>query len=123
MTKFGGCVFRRGLYFFACTIRVCLPVILVERELTLAALLLLAKIGQISDVFVKSCDTRERSKGDAPWLNPLQALPLPKPPREDLSMDFITGIPQSVHGNNAILTFVDRLTKYAHFVNLCRVMI
>ena len=31
-------------------------------------------------------------------------------------MDFITGLPPSVIGNNAILTFVDRLTKYAHFV-------
>ena len=31
-------------------------------------------------------------------------------------MDFITGLPPSVNGNNAILIFVDRLTKYAHFV-------
>ena len=33
-----------------------------------------------------------------------------------LSLDFITGLLPSVNGNNAILTFVDRLTKYAHFV-------
>lgn len=28
---------------------------------------------------------------------------------------FITGLPVSTEGNNAILTFVDRLTKQAHF--------
>ena len=63
---------------------------------------------------MKSRDTCQRSKGDAPRPNPLQALPLPKRPWEDLSMDFITGPPPSVNGNNAILTFVDRLTKYAY---------
>ena len=31
-------------------------------------------------------------------------------------MDFIMGLPTSANGNNAIPTFVDRLTKYAHFV-------
>ena len=31
-------------------------------------------------------------------------------------MDFITGLPESTLGNDTILTFVDRLTKQAHFV-------
>ena len=31
-------------------------------------------------------------------------------------MDFITGLPVTESGNNAILTFIDRLTKQAHFV-------
>ena len=74
------------------------------------------KLAKSVKSFVKSCDTCQRSKGDALRPNPLQALPLPKRPWEDLSMDFITGLPPSVNGNNAILTFVDRLTKYAHFV-------
>ena len=66
--------------------------------------------------FVKACDTCQRCKGDAPRPNPLQALSVPRRPWEDLSMDFITGLPVTENGNNAILTFVDRLTKYAHFV-------
>ena len=74
------------------------------------------KLAKSVKPFVKSCDTCQCSKGDAPRPNPLQALPLPKRPWEDLSMDVITGIPPSVNGNNALLTFVDRLTMYAHFV-------
>ena len=31
-------------------------------------------------------------------------------------MDFIMGLPVSSTGNNAVLTFIDRLTKQAHFV-------
>ena len=74
------------------------------------------KLAKSVKSFVKSCDTCQRCKGDSPRQNPLQALPLPKRPSEDLSMDFITGLPSTANGNNAILTFVDRLTKYAHFV-------
>ena len=74
------------------------------------------KLAKSVKSFVKSCDTCQRCKGDSPRPNPLQALPLPKRPWEDLSMDFITGLPSTANGNNAILTFVDRLTNYAHFV-------
>lgn len=74
------------------------------------------KLAKAVKRFVTSCDVCQRCKGDQPPPNPLQPLPLPKRPWEDLSMDFIVGLPTTVNGNNAILTFVDRLTKYAHFV-------
>ena len=93
-----------------------LPVILLERELTHNCGVTFIGQNWPNQSFVKSCDTCQGSEGNAPRSNPLQALPLPKRPWEDLSMDFITGLPPSVNGNNAILTFVDRLTKYAHFV-------
>ena len=69
------------------------------------------KLAKSMKSLVKYWDACQRCKGDSPRPNPLQALPLPKRPWEDLSMDFITGLPST-----AILTFVDRLTKYAHFV-------
>ncbi|GAU16969.1 hypothetical protein TSUD_37270 [Trifolium subterraneum] len=68
--------------------------------------------------FVKACDTCQRQK----YLTSspgglLQPLPIPDRIWEDISIDFITGLPKS-RGNEAILVIVDRLSKYAHFVPL-----
>ena len=66
--------------------------------------------------YVKSCVVCQRTKGDLPAQNFLQPLPLPKAPWQNIGMDLIVGLPSTSNGHDAILTFVDRLTKYAHFV-------
>jgi hypothetical protein len=47
----------------------------------------------------------------------LQPLPPPEGPWQDVTMDFIEGLPLSDHAD-VILVVVDRLTKYAHFLPL-----
>jgi hypothetical protein len=47
----------------------------------------------------------------------LQPLSIPSQRWEEVSMDFITGLPKS-EGKSVIIVIVDRLTKYAHFCAL-----
>ncbi len=45
----------------------------------------------------------------------LQPLPIPNKPWESISMDLITQLPETAAGHDAIVVFVDRLTKMTHF--------
>ena len=47
----------------------------------------------------------------------LQPLAIPNQRWEEVSMDFITGLPKS-EGKSGIMVIVDRLTKYTHFCAL-----
>ena len=46
----------------------------------------------------------------------LQPLPIPEWKWEHITMNFVTGLPRSSKGNDAIWVIVDRLTKSAHFI-------
>jgi len=67
--------------------------------------------------FVLSCSTCQRNKSE--HLHPaglLQPLPVPSAIWQD-AMDFVEGFPK-VGGKSVVLTVVDRLSKYAHFIAL-----
>ena len=56
-----------------------------------------------------TCQKVKFDRGKAPGL--LQPLPVPTAPWESISMDFIFGLPKSIHGNTGIWTIVDRFSK------------
>ena len=67
--------------------------------------------------YVSECDTCRRVKAShLKVAGTLQPLPIPSWKWEDISMDFIVGLPKTPHGHDSIWVIVDRLTKTAHFI-------
>lgn len=58
------------------------------------------------------CQRNKYGNSTSPWL--LQPIPIPNGFLEDISLDFIEGLPAS-HGKQVILVVIDKLSKYAHF--------
>ncbi|WVZ89072.1 hypothetical protein U9M48_035528 [Paspalum notatum var. saurae] len=67
--------------------------------------------------YVAICDTCQSVKAE--YQRPaglLQPLKVPEWKWEEITMDFIVGLPRTQKGYNSIWVVVDRLTKVAHFI-------
>ncbi|GJP79406.1 hypothetical protein CLOP_g9640, partial [Closterium sp. NIES-67] len=67
--------------------------------------------------FVTSCDTCQRMKSSKQKkAGLLQPLPVPEQPWLVVSVDFITGLPPTTSGHDAILVVIDKFSKMGHFI-------
>jgi hypothetical protein len=67
--------------------------------------------------YVIGCDACQRNKPSHQSKMGLhQPLPVPRWPWQQVSLDLITGLPRSKAGFDAIVVFVDKLTKMVHYV-------
>jgi hypothetical protein len=69
--------------------------------------------------YVSGCDTRRKVKADYMKLGGLlQLLSIPEWKWDDLSMDFIMGLPMTARKFDSIWVIVDWLSKSAHFIHV-----
>lgn len=76
------------------------------------------KLKQTVTNFVKKCIVCQKCKADlSAYLGLLQPLPIPNDIWEEVTIDFIEGLPKS-QGKEVNMVVIDRLSKYAHFLAL-----
>jgi len=75
------------------------------------------KMQEAVQSFVQTCVSCQRSKSSTKRpFGLLSPLPIPDTRWHTVTMDFITDLPVSSCGHDAILVFVDKLTKFVHLV-------
>jgi hypothetical protein len=85
-------------------------------EDVLAAHFFWSKMRRDVECYMSRCTTCNKAKSQ---LNPhglYMPLPIPSVPWEDISMDFILGLPKTKWGRDSIFVIVDRFSKMAHFI-------
>ncbi len=67
--------------------------------------------------YVRSCDACQRNKAsNLPGAGLLQPLSIPTRAWQSVGLDFVTGLPKTSTGHDALLTVTDRRTKMVHLL-------
>jgi len=74
------------------------------------------KMSRDVEHFIKRCPTCQLAKNHIRPQGLYTPLPVPQGPWEDVSLDFITGLPRTQRHKDSIMVVVDRFSKMAHFV-------
>ncbi|KAL5526401.1 hypothetical protein ACEPAF_8124 [Sanghuangporus sanghuang] len=75
------------------------------------------KMREWVEEYVRTCDVCQRTKARRGKTQPpLQPLQIATRPYDEITMDYVTGLPTTSKGNNAILVVVDRFSKMGTFI-------